>query len=68
LVLFGTAFAWLQCNKEVDCEAFLKARGIISRSGRHFGVGPEFVRLSMLERSHSFELVVQRLASCSSPA
>ncbi|KAH9531264.1 hypothetical protein CY35_19G029100 [Sphagnum magellanicum] len=62
------AFAWLQCNKEVDCQAFLKSRGIISRSGRHFGVGPEFVRLSMLERSHSFELVVQRLASCSSPA
>jgi len=61
------AFAWLRCNREPDCRAFLKARGIITRSGHHFGAGPEFVRVSMLERNHSFELVVQRLASLQTP-
>jgi hypothetical protein len=68
ILIFGyTAFAWLRCNREPDCQAFLKARGIIARSGHHFGAGPEFVRLSMLERNHSFELVVQRLASLQMP-
>ncbi len=68
ILIFGyTAFAWLRCNREPDCRAFLKARGIITRSGHHFGAGPEFVRVSMLERNHSFELVVQRLASLQTP-
>lgn len=46
----------------VDCEAFLKENRIISRSGRHFGVGTEYVRLSMLERNQKFEMLLSRLA------
>lgn len=56
------AFAWLRCRKVVDCEAFLKENRIISRSGRHFGVGTEYVRLSMLERNQKFEMLLSRLA------
>lgn len=40
----------------------LKQNRIITRSGRHFGVGTEYVRLSMLERSQKFEMLVDRLA------
>lgn len=56
------AFAWLRCLKAKDCEEMLKTRRIITRSGRHFGVGAEFVRLSMLDRSRKFEMLVDRLA------
>lgn len=56
------AFAWLRCKKTADCQAFLKERRIITRSGRHFGAGAEFVRLSMLERNQKFEMLVDRLA------
>lgn len=63
---FWTAFAWLRCNKVTDCQAFLKKKGIITRSGRYFGAGLEYVRLSMLERSQSFEILVDRLAKMDS--
>lgn len=56
------AFAWLRCLKAIDCELALKARGIVARSGHHFGVGAEFVRVSMLDRNRKFEMLVDRLA------
>lgn len=56
------AFAWLRCLKAADCQEMLKARRIVTRSGRHFGVGAEFVRLSMLDRNRKFEMLVDRLA------
>lgn len=56
------AFAWIRCKKVADCQALLKQNRIITRSGRHFGVGLEYVRLSMLERDQKFEMLVDRLA------
>ncbi|KAG0565203.1 hypothetical protein KC19_8G172900 [Ceratodon purpureus] len=56
------AFAWIRCKKVLDCQDLLKKNRIITRSGRHFGVGREYVRLSMLERNQKFEMMVDRLA------
>lgn len=60
------AFAWIKCMKVVDCQAMLKNNKIITRGGEHFGVGMEFVRLSMLDRHQKFELLVDRLAKIDS--
>ncbi|KAF5185454.1 Tryptophan aminotransferase-related protein [Thalictrum thalictroides] len=58
------AFAWLRCEGEVqDCESFLKGHKILTRSGRHFGEDPKYVRVSMLDRNESFKLFVERLSS-----
>lgn len=52
--------------KVEDCQDLLKQRRIITRGGRHFGVGADYVRLSMLERNQKFEMMVDRLASIDS--
>ncbi|PIA61781.1 hypothetical protein AQUCO_00200047v1 [Aquilegia coerulea] len=58
------AFAWLRCEGEVqDCESFLKGHKILTRSGRHFGEDPKYVRVSMLDRNEAFKLFVERLSS-----
>ncbi|GAB4860666.1 Tryptophan aminotransferase- protein 2, variant 2 [Ancistrocladus abbreviatus] len=57
------AFAWLKCEADIqDCESFLKGHKILTRSGRHFGVSPNFVRVSMLDRDDNFHLFVKRLS------
>nr|AKJ88111.1 TAA on Y chromosome [Marchantia polymorpha] len=55
------AFAWLRCNEEADCERFLRHSGILTRSGGYFGSNTSFVRLSMLDRRASFEILIDRL-------
>ncbi|KAJ4791202.1 Tryptophan aminotransferase-related protein 2 [Rhynchospora pubera] len=59
------AFAWLRCDDESieDCEGFFKSMKVLTRSGRHFGAGPEYIRISMLDRAHNFDLFVERIAS-----
>lgn len=54
-------FAWLKCEKEADCESFLKRHKILVRSGKYFGAGPEYVRISMLDRDETFDLLIERL-------
>ncbi|URE43731.1 Allinase [Musa troglodytarum] len=57
------AFAWLKCEKEEveDCEGFFRKHNIITRSGRHFGVEPKYVRISMLDRDETFHLFIERV-------
>jgi L-tryptophan--pyruvate aminotransferase len=55
------AFAWLRCIQEADCEQFLKRNGILTRGGVHFGADASFVRLSMIDRRSSFEILLDRL-------
>ncbi|KAK6924812.1 Alliinase, C-terminal [Dillenia turbinata] len=58
------AFAWLKCDGEIeDCESFLRSHKILTRSGRHFGVSPKYVRVSMLDRDEIFDLFVERLSN-----
>ncbi|XP_057951361.1 tryptophan aminotransferase-related protein 2-like [Malania oleifera] len=61
------AFAWLKCEGEEgeDCEGFLRSHRILTRGGRHFGVSPKYVRISMLDRDETFERFVQRLSMIS---
>ncbi|KAJ0962526.1 hypothetical protein J5N97_027648 [Dioscorea zingiberensis] len=59
------AFAWVKCEWEEaeDCAEFLKKHNILTRSGKHFGVGINHARVSMLDRDETFDLFIQRLAS-----
>ncbi|KAJ4712388.1 Tryptophan aminotransferase-related protein [Melia azedarach] len=58
------AFAWLKCEQDIeDCESFLKGNKILTRSGKHFGFSPAYVRISMLDRDENFNLFVQRLSN-----
>lgn len=62
-VVFFTAFAWLKCEEIDDCESFLRANKILTRSGKHFGGSPQYVRISMLDREEIFNLFVERLST-----
>ncbi|CAM6126897.1 unnamed protein product [Calypogeia fissa] len=55
------AFAWLRCDLEEDCEEYLRLHGILTRSGVYFGADASFVRISMVDRRSSFEILVDRL-------
>ncbi|KAJ6676630.1 BIFUNCTIONAL ASPARTATE AMINOTRANSFERASE AND GLUTAMATE/ASPARTATE-PREPHENATE AMINOTRANSFERASE-RELATED [Salix viminalis] len=58
------AFAWLKCEEPIeDCEAFLRSNKILTRGGKHFGVGPQYVRISMLDRDEIYDVFVQRLST-----
>uniref|UniRef100_A0A1D1XRS1 Tryptophan aminotransferase-related protein 2 n=1 Tax=Anthurium amnicola TaxID=1678845 RepID=A0A1D1XRS1_9ARAE len=60
---FLPAFAWLRCEgkDKVDCQDFLRGHKILTRSGKHFGWGIEYVRVSMLDRDENFDLFTRRL-------
>ncbi|KAL2636445.1 hypothetical protein R1flu_007924 [Riccia fluitans] len=55
------AFAWLRCGEVEDCELFLRQYGILTRSGSYFGSQANYVRLSLLDRRATFEILVDRL-------
>ncbi|KAL2253634.1 L-tryptophan--pyruvate aminotransferase 1 [Sesamum indicum] len=57
------AFAWLKCKEGMDCEKLLRGHKILTRSGRRFGSGAEYVRISMLSRDEEFDLFLQRLSA-----
>lgn len=57
------AFAWLKCEGDVeDCEGFFKEHKILTRGGKHFGVSPKFVRISMVDRDANFKLFLKRIS------
>ncbi|KAK3037545.1 hypothetical protein RJ639_030353 [Escallonia herrerae] len=57
------AFAWLKCEGEIeDCESFIRKHKILTRGGKHFGVSPKYVRISMLDRDEKFNLFTERLS------
>ena len=61
------AFAWLKCEGEIeDCKSFLRGHRILTRGGKHFGVCPKYVRISMLERDEMFDLFTERLSQIKS--
>ncbi|KAL7222793.1 hypothetical protein ACSBR1_024485 [Camellia fascicularis] len=61
------AFAWLKCEGEMeDCESLLRRWRILSRGGKHFGVSPNYVRISMLPRDQIFHLFTHRLSTIQS--
>ncbi|PPD79791.1 hypothetical protein GOBAR_DD23273 [Gossypium barbadense] len=50
------AFAWIKCEGDIeDCESFLRGKKILTRGGKHFGVNPNYVRISMLDRDKNYE-------------
>ncbi|KAH9624562.1 hypothetical protein KSS87_000716 [Heliosperma pusillum] len=58
------AFAWLKCEREVeDCESLLRKHKLLTRGGMHFGMSPQYVRISMLDRESNFNLFIKRLST-----
>lgn len=58
------AFAWIKCEGDIDnCESFLRGKKILTRGGKHFGVSPKYVRVSMLDRDKNYETFVRRLST-----
>ncbi|KAG8366084.1 hypothetical protein BUALT_Bualt17G0039100 [Buddleja alternifolia] len=57
------AFAWMKCKEGMDCEKVFRGHKIVTRSGKRFGSGVEYVRVSMLSRDEEFDLFVQRLSN-----
>lgn len=58
------AFAWIKCEGDIeDCESFLRGKKILTRGGKHFGVNPKYVRISMLDRDKNYETFVRRLST-----
>ncbi|KAL1810350.1 hypothetical protein ACET3Z_027340 [Daucus carota] len=59
------AFAWVKCEQETvdDCESFFRGHNILTRGGKHFGVSPKYVRISMLDSNHKFKIFTERLSS-----
>lgn len=61
---FGTqpAFAWLKCEGDIEnCESFVRDHKILTRSGKHFGMSPTYVRISMLDQDSNYDLFIKRL-------
>ncbi|KAK9684764.1 hypothetical protein RND81_10G230500 [Saponaria officinalis] len=57
------AFAWLKCeSEEDDCESILRKHKVLTRGGKHFGMSPQYVRISMLDRESNFDLFIERLS------
>ncbi|KAH1089943.1 hypothetical protein J1N35_017200 [Gossypium stocksii] len=58
------AFAWIKCEGDIeDCESFLRGKKILTRGGKHFGVSPKYVRISMLDRDKNYDTFVRRLST-----
>ncbi|TKY55241.1 Tryptophan aminotransferase-related protein 2 [Spatholobus suberectus] len=58
------AFMWLKCEGDIeDCESFLRGHKILTRSGRHFGASPKYVRISMLDTDETFIQLIGRLSA-----
>ncbi|KDP31053.1 hypothetical protein JCGZ_11429 [Jatropha curcas] len=58
------AFAWLKCEEPIeDCESFLRFNKILTRSGKYFGVGVQYVRISLLDRDDNILLFINRLSN-----
>ncbi|KAF7838292.1 tryptophan aminotransferase-related protein 2-like [Senna tora] len=61
------AFVWLKCEGEIeDCESYLRGHNILTRSGKHFGVSPKYVRISMLDTDDNFTHFLDRLSAIQS--
>jgi aspartate/methionine/tyrosine aminotransferase len=64
VLIYFAAFAWLKCEGNVeDCESFLRVHNIITRSGKHFGVSPKYVRISLLDTDENFTQFLDRLST-----
>ncbi|MQL79317.1 hypothetical protein Taro_011757 [Colocasia esculenta] len=61
------AFAWMKCEREdaENCAELLRSHNILTRTGKEFGSGPEYARLSMLDKDENFNLLIRRLCSIS---
>ncbi|KDP26637.1 hypothetical protein JCGZ_17795 [Jatropha curcas] len=57
------AFAWLKCKEDIDCENLLRAQKLLTRGGERFGVGRNYVRISLLSPEEVFNLFLERLSA-----
>ncbi|KAL5723919.1 L-tryptophan--pyruvate aminotransferase [Ranunculus cassubicifolius] len=61
------AFAWLESKGEIeDSESYFKSHNILTRTGKFFGMNKKYVRVSMLDRDETFNILLERLSGNSS--
>lgn len=63
VIFLLTAFAWLKCKEEIDCQNLLRANKILTRGGERFGAGANYVRISMVSQEEVFNLFLERLSA-----
>ncbi|KAJ9176348.1 hypothetical protein P3X46_011669 [Hevea brasiliensis] len=56
-------FAWLKCKADIDFEILLRSHKILTRGGERFGVGRQYVRISLLSQEEAFNLFLERLSA-----
>ncbi|KAJ4960504.1 hypothetical protein NE237_020414 [Protea cynaroides] len=59
------SFAWLKVEEEgiEDCASFLSELKILTRGGKEFGGSPLCARISMVDRQHLIDLLIERLST-----
>lgn len=57
------AYAWVKCNGDADCFKVFKGFGVEGHSGTIYSAGKDYVRLSLLMRQSTFDLLLKQLAS-----
>jgi aspartate/methionine/tyrosine aminotransferase len=55
------AYAWVRKMDGGDCELAMRSVGIISRPGDQFGASTDFVRLELLMREQTFDILLEKL-------
>ena len=55
------AYAWVRKMDGGDCELAMRCVGIISRPGDQFGASTDFVRLELLMREQTFDILLEKL-------
>ena len=57
------AYAWIEKLGGGDATAALEVAGVRGRAGDKFGAGVQFVRLELLMREETFDLMLEKLAA-----
>lgn len=58
----------MKCEEGTDGEQMMRENRVRIRSGRRFGCGAEYVRISMLSRDEEFDLFLHRLSAIQASA
>lgn len=57
------AYLWMRCEwpSDTNCEQLFRDHGVSGRGGPNYGVGPEWIRFSLLCRQTTFEYLMERV-------
>lgn len=58
-----SAYLWMRCEwaSDTNCEQLFRDEGVSGRGGPNYGVGPEWIRFSLLCRQSTFDFLMERM-------